>query len=173
MHFIADVEVRTYDDDYKDVDPRLLQQYYGVSQHWHLRAAAEATGVGHSDNDTDDKEDEDADGPVLDPQDGPATEDDDGDGKEVVDSVASTEEIMARLAYSQRRNLRHTPVEVPALKCPFSVPEMEESFWLAFKDAEKKGWLPDVFDIKCNEWATSGWGGYSESAQMKIGRKKK
>ncbi|KZV59397.1 hypothetical protein PENSPDRAFT_595555 [Peniophora sp. CONT] len=144
MRFIADVEVGTYVDDYDDVDPRLLQQYYGVSQRWRSRAAADETGAGHSDNDTDDEDDEDADGPIT-----------------------------ARLAHSQRRNLRHAPVEVPSSRCPFTSPEMEQSFWEAFRDAEEKAWLPDGCDIKPGDWARQGWGGYPESAQMKIGRKKK
>ena len=57
MRFLASVEVGSYQDDYEDVDPRLLQEYYGVSQRWRSRAAANQTGAGHSDNEDDEGDD--------------------------------------------------------------------------------------------------------------------
>ena len=64
MRFIANVEVGAYTDDYEDVDPRLLQEYYGVSQRWRSCAAAEETGAGHSDNEMGGEDDRDAEGPT-------------------------------------------------------------------------------------------------------------
>lgn len=65
MRFIANVQVGAYTDDYEDVDPRLLQEYYGVSQRWRSRAAADQTGAVHSDNEMAGEDDQDAEGPVV------------------------------------------------------------------------------------------------------------
>ena len=65
MRFIADVEVGTYNDDYEDVDPRLLARHYGTSRTWRSRAGEGATGAGHSDNEDAQDDDEDAEGEAF------------------------------------------------------------------------------------------------------------
>lgn len=176
MRFIANVEVGTYEDDYEDVDPRLLQEYYGVSRHWRSRAAAEQTGAGHSDNEGAGEDDEDAEGPVV-PEEGdvaPPEDDGSGSGEEAVPDEADGNDIAARIAHSQRRNLRHAAVEVASSNSPFGDDaEMVQAFWDSVRDAEAQNWLPDGFDIKPDDWEQQGWNGYPESAEMKIGRKGK
>ena len=176
MRFIANVEVGAYTNDYEDVDPRLLQEYYGVSQRWRSHAAAEETGAGHSDNEMGGEDDRDAEGPILLEGDdvGPPERDDGEDDGEEGDDDTEEDDIASRIARSQRRNLRHAAVEVMSSNSPFDGDaEMEAAFWAAVRDAEEQHWLPDGFDIKPEDWERLGWAGYPESAELKIGRKQK
>jgi hypothetical protein len=90
MRLLGQTEKGLYmDDEFDDIHPDFLQQYYGTTSHGVPRRRHQ-TGAG-----------------------GPAEEEDSSDCDEEIDNLGD------RIAADQQHNIRHAPAEVPAHACPF------------------------------------------------------
>ncbi|KAJ7793220.1 hypothetical protein B0H14DRAFT_2393724, partial [Mycena olivaceomarginata] len=148
MCFIGQVREGVYVNDYDDVHPTVLQQYYGVHGKVARREPG-ATGAGQLDDEdipipsAENYEDEDS-----------GSEDDD--------------DLRQQLEDAQAENFHHEPVPVPKHANPFPEDETMQLFHDTLSAAEEIGLIPPGYGLLPDEWED---GIYPSYEILKSGRR--
>ncbi|KAJ7869213.1 hypothetical protein B0H14DRAFT_2346163 [Mycena olivaceomarginata] len=145
MCFIGQVREGVYVNDYDDVHPTVLQQYYGVHGKVARREPG-ATGAGQLD---------DEDIPI------PSAEnyEDEDSGSEDGDDLGQ------QLEDAQAENFHHEPVPVPKHANPFPEDETMQLFHDTLSAAEEIGLIPPGYGLLPDEWEDGVYPAMKSSSQ--------
>ncbi|KAI0717004.1 hypothetical protein C8Q76DRAFT_616779, partial [Earliella scabrosa] len=131
-------------DDFKDVHPDILSQYYGADRE-ERKLHPGQTGAGHSDD-----EDEDEEGPNPEsPQD------------QALDDL---------IGASQEHHIRHEAIPVPQSRCPFS-PSALDVFCKSLEEIRAAELVPPFYGVAEDEWPEGGYGSQEFISLGRHGRK--
>ncbi|KAJ6476126.1 hypothetical protein C8R45DRAFT_834301 [Mycena sanguinolenta] len=127
--FLGQVEDGVYADDYDNVHPSILQQYYGIHGPRSRRAPGE-TGAGQLD-------DEDVPMPSV---------------EEYGEDSESDEDLAELVEEAQAENFHHQPVPVPKHANPFPDDETTQLFHDTRAAADEIDFLPEGYGLLPDEW---------------------
>lgn len=140
-------------DNYEDVDPRLLNQFYGT--HGHVRRHTGQTGAGHSDSEDEQSSDADEE----------CAADNHNSSDESSRSSSGDESQGANLREQLNSKLKHEAVEVPPSVSPFTDDQLN-TFLLMLNEIFEEEIIPDGYGVREEEW---GEDGYEEEETIKVG----
>lgn len=135
-------------DNYENVDPQILNQFYGT--YGHARRRAGQTGAGHSDSEEDQSSDDEH----------------ASDDSSQPDSSDSDESPADNLRDELNSKLKHEAVEVPPSVSPFTSDDQLDTFLSMLNDMFNNKVIPSGYGVQEEEM---GIDGYKEEEHIKVG----
>jgi hypothetical protein len=118
-------------DDYEDIHPDLLNQFYGVDHH----PTRQTSGAGNPPDESEDEYESDA---------------DDGSWTDAEEEISET----------IQHNFHHEPVAVPRQSDPFKTQEGHQRFRELLSSYANHGYIPPGYHMRAEEWGDEGYPPY-------------
>lgn len=141
------------DEDQEDVNPEVLQHYYGTTADRPARRSHQ-TGAGHDPEEEPDSDQSDIDD-ILDTE---------------LNQTTDHVDLADRIAQDQAHHIRHDAVETPDVNPPFEASEIQQLLLHLLDEARDSNQLPTHYSIHPEEWED---GRYPSYEVIRTGRKGK